>query len=134
MTQTDQEVSTVFQQLPKELLHLVLSYDGTIKYRHAKRGGYGMYMNQLSKNDPRYDLLRTIKVPNCRKLTHHWRHEQEIRYTYSYSICISNLYTIMKGTDRRNMNLSKYIESEYAISYSIYDASSAINQHYFIRT
>ena len=49
----------MFEQLPKELVHLILSYDGTIKYRH------GMYMNQLSKTDPRYDVLHTIKRPNC---------------------------------------------------------------------
>ena len=120
---------TIFEQLPRELLHLILSYDGTIKYRN------GMYMNQWSKNDPRYDVLRTIKLPVHSTLTHHWIHEQPIRYTYSYAIHVPNLYTMMRGTDRRNMNFAINVNPDHeTVTYSIYDASNAINQHYFIRT
>ena len=47
-------LSTSFQTLPSDILQQILEYVGTIKYRNGK------YMNQLSKNDRRYDLLQSI--------------------------------------------------------------------------
>lgn len=44
--------------LPLEIIHHILSYNNTIKYRN------GTYMNQICKNDYRYDLLKKI-VPPC---------------------------------------------------------------------
>ena len=35
----------LFQQLPRDILHIILAYDGTIKYRK------GEYVNQLSPWD-----------------------------------------------------------------------------------
>ena len=43
-------------RLPVELIHRILEYDGRIKYRHGK------YMNQISKDDYRYHLLRKISI------------------------------------------------------------------------
>jgi len=42
------------KSLPKELLHLILEYDGRIKYRH------GEYINIIHKNDTRYAHLFPI--------------------------------------------------------------------------
>ena len=67
---------TIFEQLPKELLHLILSYDGTIKYRN------GMYMNQWSKTDPRYQLLRTLKLPACYRYMNQTLSDGRIDYSY----------------------------------------------------
>ena len=40
--------------LPKELLHIILEYDGRIKYRK------GEYVNIIHKLDPRYNIIQKI--------------------------------------------------------------------------
>ena len=42
------------KNLPKELLHLILEYDGRIKYRR------GEYINIIHKNDQRYTNLKPL--------------------------------------------------------------------------
>jgi hypothetical protein len=41
-------------QFPKELLHIILEYDGKIKYRN------GIYVNILHKNDARYNIIAPV--------------------------------------------------------------------------
>ena len=40
--------------IPKELLDIILEYDGRIKYK------YGKYVNIIHKNDPRYNIICPI--------------------------------------------------------------------------
>ena len=40
--------------LPKELLHIILEYDGRIKYRK------GEYVNIIHRHDPRYNVIQNI--------------------------------------------------------------------------
>ena len=40
--------------IPRELLHIILEYDGRIKYRK------GMYINSIQKNDYRYDIITPL--------------------------------------------------------------------------
>ena len=47
-------MSNFLQQLPEVRENKVLEYAGKIKMRNGK------YMKQISKDDPRYDILRTI--------------------------------------------------------------------------
>ena len=41
---------------PLEIVHRILAYDGRIKYRNGK------YMNQISPEDDRYEMLLTIPI------------------------------------------------------------------------
>jgi hypothetical protein len=40
--------------LPKELLHIILEFDGRIKYRNGK------YVNIIHKHDERYDMIKSL--------------------------------------------------------------------------
>ena len=40
--------------IPKELLNMILEYDGRIKYQHGK------YINIIHKNDERYNMIQPI--------------------------------------------------------------------------
>jgi hypothetical protein len=43
-----------FQYIPEELLHIILAYDGRIKYKKGK------YVNIIHKNDERYNIITPI--------------------------------------------------------------------------
>ena len=45
------------QVLPIEIIHLILSFDGSIKYRKGK------YTDQILKTDKRYDMLCNMPIP-----------------------------------------------------------------------
>lgn len=47
-------MSEVFHHLPSEIIHMILSYNETIKIRN------GRYMNQIRITDARYRMLLTI--------------------------------------------------------------------------
>ena len=43
-------------QFPLEIVHHIFEYTGKIKYRNGK------YMNQISNNDKRYDMLQKLSL------------------------------------------------------------------------
>lgn len=49
----------MWPNIPKELLHIILEYDGRIKYKK------GEYVNIIHKRDPRYEI---VKKDICRKI------------------------------------------------------------------
>lgn len=48
----------MYHNLPIDIINIILLYDGTIKFRNGK------YMNQIEKEDPRYDLLNKVQKPD----------------------------------------------------------------------
>ena len=50
----------IFAFLPEDVIHYILLYNDTIKYRNGK------YMNQICKKDKRYELL--LKIPPIIKI------------------------------------------------------------------
>ena len=50
-------LSQCFSRLPKEIIHIILTYDARIKYHHGK------YVNQICSNDVRYDIVKKIQRP-----------------------------------------------------------------------
>ena len=42
-------------RFPLDVIHRILEYDGRIKYRNGK------YMNQIPKDDDRYNILKSIQ-------------------------------------------------------------------------
>lgn len=47
---------TLFSEIPRDILHNILEYDGRIKYKK------GDYTNIISKNDERYSLLHSAII------------------------------------------------------------------------
>ena len=66
---------SLFDSLPRDMVHHILSYSDTIKCRNGK------YMNQISKKDKRYEMLLKI-----RPITQHNLYEN-VYQTYCRSIC-----------------------------------------------
>lgn len=51
-----------FQYIPKELLNIILEYDGRIKYKNGK------YVNTIHKNDERYNIIQPIISKKLKKI------------------------------------------------------------------
>ena len=47
-------MESIWKKIPNEIIHIILQYEPIIKYRN------GVYINQIQKNDYRYNLLLTI--------------------------------------------------------------------------
>lgn len=50
------EFNDKWKYIPRELLHIILNYDGKISYRS------GIYMNQIPRNEKRDKLLNKIPI------------------------------------------------------------------------
>lgn len=77
--------------LPKDIVNLILEFDGRIKYRKGK------YLNCISKSDYRYTLLSKLQIPSPVKYTmendcSHFEHfEYDVNLNNKYKLCVWNV-------------------------------------------
>lgn len=104
-------MTTVFQRLPIEIVHRILTYDGTIlKERNGK------YMKQISKTDKRYEVLNQIPIKHV-IFNHHMGTYVYIRFTANnlamtmteYSHVDMIIYILLKHGSR--IKETRYIRS-----------------------
>ena len=71
-------------QLPLELVHRILEYDGRIKYRNGK------YMNQIAQDDVRYKMLK--QMPQIQTWEHLFNMYMSI-YSFDKQCCFEKYET-----------------------------------------
>ena len=69
-----------FQYIPKELLHIILKYDGKIKYRN------GTYVNIIHKNDERYNIIKPIISKKIKIIKKIHIHESGFYFEFAFDI------------------------------------------------
>lgn len=70
--------------IPKELLHIILEYDGRIKYRNGK------YTTIIDKNDERYNII----TPLIRKKTEILKKITVPGRSFNFQFGFDTIYTI----------------------------------------
>jgi hypothetical protein len=79
-------------KLPQDIVNLIIQYDGRIKYRK------GEYINCISKNDYRYNILSKLKIPTPVKYTMKYccRYKEHFEYSVDfYEQCTLRVCNVM---------------------------------------
>jgi len=110
-------MNAIFEKTPNDVIDIILDYDRTIKNRNK------IYMNQISKTDYRYELLKNIPI----KKTLRWGHvfgfskrKTEVKFTIGRMIVIEldNDYLVVNTCTNNN-----YIYKQHTSDYMTEDIS-----------
>jgi hypothetical protein len=67
--------------IPKDLINIILEYDGRIKYRNGK------YINIIHKNDSRYDIIKKV-IDKKKKIAKNAEvYGSKFYFEFSFDIC-----------------------------------------------
>ena len=69
--------------IPEELLHIILSYDGRIKYKNGK------YVNIIHKNDERYNIITPIISKKMKIMQNIELSDTGFYFEFGFDICKS---------------------------------------------
>ena len=55
-------IHNVFKKLPRELVNIILEYDGRIKYKYKLKNAidYHKFVNVIHKHDYRYNIIKPV--------------------------------------------------------------------------
>jgi len=67
-------------EIPEELLHIILSYDGRIKYKNGK------YVNIIHKNDERYNIITPIISKKMKIMQNTELSEEGFYFEFSFDV------------------------------------------------
>ena len=66
---------------PKDLLHIILQYDGRIKYKNGK------YVNIIHKNDERYNIITPIISKKMKIMQNIELSDTGFYFEFGFDIC-----------------------------------------------
>ena len=69
--------------IPEELLHIILAYDGRIKYKNGK------YVNIIHKNDERYNIITPIISKKMKIMQNIELSDTGFYFEFGFDICKS---------------------------------------------
>jgi hypothetical protein len=69
--------------IPKDLLHIILEYDGRIKYRHGK------YVDIIHKRDNRYNILAPVMHKKTEIMKTTQRDGTSFYFEFGFDFCNS---------------------------------------------
>ena len=72
-----------FSYIPSELLHIILAYDGRIKYKNGK------YVNIIHKNDERYNIITPIISKKIKIMQNIELSDTGFYFEFGFDICKS---------------------------------------------
>lgn len=69
--------------IPKDLLHIILEYDGRIKYRHGK------YVDIIHKRDYRYNIVAPVMHKKMEIMKNMQRDGASFYFEFGFDMCNS---------------------------------------------
>ena len=115
---------SIFQNLPNELIHIILLYDGKIKYRNGK------YINQILQDDKRYHIFETIPKAYIHLVNGGF--DCLIKFTGKYTFIIS-YYTKQRIVVHHNGVEYFYDRNPETLNNILYRFTKGSYSAYFIR-